>query len=744
LTQRITLGSLFDGIGGFPYAASFYGIKTLWASEIIPAAISVTKRHFPDIDHVGDITKLNGAELAPVDIISFGSPCQSFSMAGQRQGLEGKSGLFWEAIRIIREMREATNGEYPKYSIFENVPGILSANKGRDYQTVLEAFTEAAVPMPSTGKWTNAGMVRGGRIDVAWVIHDAQYFGVAQRRRRLFAVCDFRGQRAAEILFKPKSLHRYFTQGSAAGKRTAAYAPGSVRIAGAAGNCDIGFDGYNSDVTGTLAATLGVNCGMSTGRNGVLQTTVTVLNDQGGESLTVEKSEISPTLRSEAHGNLPIVSVKEVYPINTQIATRHIELGKNTGLGIGENGDPAYTLQEAHSHAVAVGINGDVAGTLDSNYHKGAGNRGGVEREVVLCRATGQSNSETLIDKSATLNCNCEQPIICMASTQINAECCKNLCPTITEAAGKSGNNKPYVVLGVNQNALGIYQHPEGDVRMSNTAYSLTTASSASARNAPLICAFSLDSAESNSMKSKNPHSGCRMTETARTLDTTNPCPSKNQGGIAIVAEAPNDLNPPVCGTLCAKSIAPNGIGNETDMCIVQKSKCAYGFDLQQITSKANRSQLKEVQPVLCQSGMPHIVIKDTDSDVDRLGTAYSMSMGNYMSPVLDKAPTLIAGAYKDRPFIACENDSGIADADYQCPARSGYIVRRLTPGECEALQGYPRGYTAFGHDGTPLSDTARYQALGNSVAIPCVAYVISGIVDELSNENELDEGGRQ
>ena len=135
------------------------------------------------------------------------------------------------------------------------------------------------------------------------------------------------------------------------------------------------------------------------------------------------------------------------------------------------------------------------------------------------------------------------------------------------------------------------------------------------------------------------------------------------------------------------------------------------------------------------------------------------------MSPVLDKAPTLIAGAYKDRPFVARENvaavdcrnlretveisgtlqakSTGSYSLNYQNPIRNGYIVRRLTPGECEALQGYPKDYTAFGHDGTPLSDTARYQALGNSVAIPCVAYVISGIVDEFSKENELDEGGR-
>ena len=125
--EQLTLGSLFDGIGGFPYAASFYGIRPLWASEIVPECVSVTKKHFPDMEHVGDITKLHGGKLPPVDIITFGSPCQDLSVAsGKRRGLAGeRSGLFLEAIRIIREMQEATNGEYPKFALWENVPYAL-------------------------------------------------------------------------------------------------------------------------------------------------------------------------------------------------------------------------------------------------------------------------------------------------------------------------------------------------------------------------------------------------------------------------------------------------------------------------------------------------------------------------------------------------------------------------------------------------------------------------------------------
>ena len=223
---QLTLGSLFDGIGGFPYAASFYGIRALWASEIVPECVSVTKKHFPDIEHVGDITRLDGHTLPPVDIITFGSPCQDLSVAsGKRLGLAGeRSGLFLEAVRIIREMQEATNYEYPKFALWENVPGALSSSGRRDFKAVLEAFTETEVPMPGSGQWANAGMVRGRGVDLAWCVYDAQYFGTAQRRRRVFLVTDFGGRGAGEILFVPKSLRGYFEAGGTPRQGLAAYA----------------------------------------------------------------------------------------------------------------------------------------------------------------------------------------------------------------------------------------------------------------------------------------------------------------------------------------------------------------------------------------------------------------------------------------------------------------------------------------------------------------------------------------
>jgi len=218
----LELGSLFDGIAGFPYSASKFGIKAVWASEIEPFPIKVSSHHFPNMKHLGDITKINGAEIEPVDIITFGSPCQDLSVAGKRAGLDGeRSGLFLEAIRIIREMRDATNGKYPRFAVWENVPGAFSSNGGQDFRAVLEAFTDTPIPMPISGGWADAGVVRTDRIDIAWRVLDAQYWGVPQRRRRIFLVADFGGQSAAEILFKPESLRRNIAESGEARKKAA-------------------------------------------------------------------------------------------------------------------------------------------------------------------------------------------------------------------------------------------------------------------------------------------------------------------------------------------------------------------------------------------------------------------------------------------------------------------------------------------------------------------------------------------
>ena len=221
--MTMTMGSLFDGAGTMPFAGELCGIETLWSSEIEKFPCAVTEKRFPCVKQLGDVTKINGAEIEPVDIITFGSPCQDLSIAGQRAGLKGeRSGLFMEAVRIIKEMRNATrNGAdesvRPRYAVWENVPGAYSSNGGEDFRAVLEelcrvADDEVSVPRPPQGRWGGAGAIMGDGYSVAWRTLDAQFWGVPQRRRRIWLVADFGGRRAAEILFEREGLSRHFAE----------------------------------------------------------------------------------------------------------------------------------------------------------------------------------------------------------------------------------------------------------------------------------------------------------------------------------------------------------------------------------------------------------------------------------------------------------------------------------------------------------------------------------------------------
>ncbi len=201
------LGSLFDGIGGFPLAASRHGITPAWASEIDKDCLKVTERHFSGMRKYYDINYLDGHDLEPVNVISFGSPCQNLSVAGNLEGLNGEeSKLFYEGVRVIEEMLESA-AEF-RYAIWENVPGAFTSRDGQDFKEVLEALIKARVPMPRSKTWSNAGMVRGHGRSLAWRVLNAEHFGVPQHRDRIFIVADLRGQSAPEILFESAGLRR--------------------------------------------------------------------------------------------------------------------------------------------------------------------------------------------------------------------------------------------------------------------------------------------------------------------------------------------------------------------------------------------------------------------------------------------------------------------------------------------------------------------------------------------------------
>lgn len=268
-SKAMTLGSLFDGSGGFPLGGVLAGITPIWASEIEPFPIRVTTARFPNMKHYGDIITIKGSELEPVDIISFGSPCQNLSVAGKREGLDGdRSSLFYEAIRIVKEMREATNGKYPRYIVWENVPGAFSSNKGEDFKAVLNEICkvkDGQVSVPKPSKWENAGRIMGDGFSIAWRLFDAQYWGVPQRRQRIYLVADFDGGSAGKILFESEGLSGYSAQGF---KSWQSSANGTSESIGENG-CGLMFENHSQDTRyrGPLSVAQTVSSTYGTGGN---------------------------------------------------------------------------------------------------------------------------------------------------------------------------------------------------------------------------------------------------------------------------------------------------------------------------------------------------------------------------------------------------------------------------------------------------------------------------------------------
>ena len=374
MNKPLTLGSLFDGSGGFPLAGLLAGIVPVWSSEIEPFAIRVTEKRLPQVQHFGNISGLHGAKLPPVDIITFGSPCQDMSIAGKRTGLNGsRSSLFHEAIRIIREMRCASNGKYPRYIVWENVPGAFSSNHGEDFKAVLEAVIGikepgAQVPMPEKNLWPYADLYMGEQWSVAYRTLDAQHWGVPQRRRRIFLVADFAGWGAGQVLFESEGLSGYSAEGFRAWQRAARNpAAGS----GAAGIC---------------------------------------LNDQGGSCMDVS-SEVAATLRAEHHGHLPCVLDAAGFCTEHSADSRGIGFEPERAPTLRAGVVPAAIALESHpiDSRIKIADDGTVQ-TLTSRMGTGGMNVPLVMKIRSGCEGGGKG---PLIqeDKSATLGCNNDQAL---------------------------------------------------------------------------------------------------------------------------------------------------------------------------------------------------------------------------------------------------------------------------------------------------------------------------------------------
>ena len=632
MNSNLTLGSLFDGSGGFPLGGMISGITTVWASEIEPFPIRVTTKRLPFMKHYGDVSRLNGADLEPVDVITFGSPCQDMSVAGRRAGLDGsRSNLFYEAVRIAKEMREATNGRYPTWLCWENVPGAFSSSAGADFKAVLDEIRKIKDPeadTPRPAKWPNAGCILADDHSVAWRVFDAQYWGVPQRRKRIYLVADLAGQRAGKVLFESEGLSGYTPQGFRSWQGSAGAAEEGAHPAG------VGTDGYNGAIA-DIAATLGVNCGMSTGRNGVM-----VLNDQGGSFMAVSE-DVTGTLRSQMDGHPPVV-------VDT----------------------PDAIAVENHPTDSRVTVSGDgKVQTLTSRMGTGGNNVPLVMKIRCGCEGGGKG---PLIqkDKSGTLATNNDQTLFV---------------PTVYG-----------------------------------------------------ICAK-----DSNAMKSDNPNSGFYEAETTRTLDANGGNPVCNQGGMAVVA---------VQGSMIGRSDrnGPQGCGFGGDVSFTldatDRHAVAYGID----RATYNMGQNAQFAPCIETEVEPPMLAKGPGAVAHPL---YSTSKSSYHTLAEeDIVNTLVATDYKDPPTVTEE---------------PYYIVRRLTPTECARLQGFPDWWCAgleteepaeeeieFWREvfethrlvtgsaakpktrvqivkwlKDPHADSAEYKLWGNGVALPCVCFVLAGIV---------------
>ena len=387
----MTLGSLFDGIGGWLLAARHAGVTPVWASEIEPFPCSVTARHFPDVKQLGDITQIDLDEIEPVDIVCAGSPCQDLSIAGKRKGLDGeRSGLFHTAINIVRRMRERTAGEYPRFFVWENVPGAFSSNRGMDFQAVLEEIGESKIPMSQGNRWAAAGLVQCPRAEIAWRVLDAQYWGVPQRRRRIFLVADFAAddRRAGEILFEPEGMSGDPAASTREREGTARGTADCARTSGALTPWDVQSRRIY-DENGKMAA---LYSGEGQGaHNGAVFIRAKVYDVQQRTDVIRKYDGSVPTLtgRMGTGGhNVPIV---HVFCIAGNTIDRKLQNGAN---GKGILAETAYTLNTIDRHAVA-----EIYGA--ESY----------------CVGNGQVNGASLQEKTGALNCMHDQQVILTSRT---------------------------------------------------------------------------------------------------------------------------------------------------------------------------------------------------------------------------------------------------------------------------------------------------------------------------------------
>ncbi|MCH5186522.1 MAG: DNA cytosine methyltransferase [Oscillospiraceae bacterium] len=683
MDNELTLGSLFDGSGGFPLAGMMAGIKPVWASEIEPFCIRVTTKRIPQMKHYGDISKMNGGKIEPVDIITFGSPCQNLSVAGNRSGLNGeKSSMFFEAIRVIKEMREATNGKYPRWITWENVPGSLSSKQGSDFRKVLDEICKikdetVSVPMPEK-KWESAGEIVGEDYSVAYRILNAQFFGVPQRRRRVFLVADFGGQSAGKILFESEGVFGDFTkergsrQGTAADAETGVNKPISFEpgiIARMGGH-------YLSDKTNTLRSRMGDN-----------QMCVAIKN----QPMVMNEREHAATILENVANPLMATDYK-----GTQcVFENHSQDSRYTG--------PL-----------------DVAQTVSATYGMGGNNQPFVVSEdepktmKIRCGCEGGGKGILLQNnKSATLGCNNDQTVFV---------------PFVKGTRPHSGTEGQEWKQDDTANTLNTFD--VGETRCNELA----------------VKTYGICSDGSNSMKSDNPHSGIYEADTARTIDGNGGNPGCNQGGMAIVkayalqgsAIGRKDENGPNGGGVNENvSFTLNTVDRHAVYAI---DRAAYNqgknarFDIS-ITDDDTAHTVVAKGPGAVASFYPQMKAESQCYREDGVSnTLVNGTNPGYQNGIAEPAYTV----RRLTPLECCRLQGF---PDYWCDELGTEDPTAAdTEKWSEVFETFRKALGKSSKSKTekqiikwlknPYSDSAMYAMWGNGIALPCALYVLNGIVN--------------
>ena len=719
--MTLTLGSLFDGSGGFPLGGLLTGkITTLWSSEVEPFAIRVTTKRLPEVKHYGDVSALNGADLPPVDIITFGSPCQDMSIAGKRDGLDGsRSSLFYEAIRIVKEMRCKTNGAKPRFIVWENVPGAFSSNKGQDFKAVLEAVIgvkepSAEVPAPDKKGWPDADYYLGDGWSVAYRVLDAQWWGVPQRRKRIYLVADFADHSAPKVLFESDGLSGYSAESFRAWQRAASCSEDGT---GAAGGC-------------------GRIC----------------LNDQGGVQMDVSE-EVTGTLRAQEHGHQPCVLEAAGFCTEHSANARSIGYEEERSPTLRAGVVPAAIALENHPTDSRVKISKDgMVQTLTSRCGTGGGNvpliMDGAENPPAVTlkiRSGCEGGGKGAIwqeDKSATLGCNNDQTVFVPK--------CYGVCSKASHSMMSDNPHSGFYEASTSR----TLDRSGGDPTCNQGGLCICE---------PVVC-----------VDQGGGKSNCTVDEQVA------PPLACTHGGSPAVAFTQNQRDEVRnLGEKAGSLSAQPGMKQQTfvaqpeDVTAFHVNQRNELIDLHGKSGALMATRSDQMQTFVLQGSMigrsdengPQgdginedvcFTLDATDRHaVCASKDVYAMTTGSFMKVEENVSPTLMARDYKDPTTIA------------PVPQDISYTVRRLTPTECARLQGFPDWWCsdlgtanltdeelAFWQDvfethrrlvthakkpktekqirkwlADPYSDAAEYKLWGNGVALPCVYFVLAGIV---------------